>query len=183
MDTKQWYLSKAVWGSLATMVVGMLMTFGLIGSEQAEGVDAELLADNIIGIIVGITGIISLIGRLKAKTTIQTPNASATMFILILLPVILLMTGCEGENSRRDYVRSSYILAGGIEAAASLADMGKLSPEEINDIDIAIDLAQMYRAQWRLALDANEQPPQSAVSGLEQVLDRLIEIQLTKEKN
>jgi uncharacterized membrane protein YjjB (DUF3815 family) len=73
METKKWYLSKGVDGSLASItgtvaliVVVVLRMFGVDAAGEQESI--ALLASAAIGLV---GGIIALIGRLKAKTRIE----------------------------------------------------------------------------------------------------------------
>lgn len=104
---------------------------------------------------------------------------------IILVPVaffmLLSLSGCGTLADKKNYVRVGYAFAGGIEAATSLKVAGKLSPTDVRQIDSMIDLGQTYRKQWREALDANQPPPEIAIRGLNDIIDRLIEIQLARE--
>jgi hypothetical protein len=106
------------------------------------------------------------------------------LVLALFLPAMLALPGCEESESvnlRRDYYKSSYMLAGSIEAVTTLRTAGRLTPEQIEEIDSAIDLAQAYRLQWRAALDVNEAPTATITTGLRQIIDSLIEVKLAQE--
>jgi len=68
-DTKPWYLSTGVIGSLATVLIGIAVSLGLLSPEQGDVATSsapELLG----GVATTIAGVISLIGRIRATTVI-----------------------------------------------------------------------------------------------------------------
>lgn len=67
LETKPWYLSKAIMASLATIIQGfLLIAFKLELTDQ----DMVMLTGILIGVGTVITGVLSLIGRVKARTAI-----------------------------------------------------------------------------------------------------------------
>ena len=70
METKPWYFSKTVLAALVVAICGLLTVFGVgvgvVASEQAEPI-----ADNIIGLITAIMGLIAIWGRITAKKKIE----------------------------------------------------------------------------------------------------------------
>lgn len=71
MDTKQWYQSKGIWG---TLIAGLSLLLQLTGVADVSPEEQGALSDNIVGLTLAggeIFGIIlAFIGRLKAKQTI-----------------------------------------------------------------------------------------------------------------
>jgi len=68
-DTKPWYLSTGVIGSLATVAIGIAVSLGVLSPEQGEVASAsapELLS----GVATTIAGVIALIGRIRATRVI-----------------------------------------------------------------------------------------------------------------
>lgn len=68
METKQWWKSKSVWGSIVMLLAIALGYFGIeLGAEEQVA-----LVDQIVAAIVAISALVgavlSLIGRLKATT-------------------------------------------------------------------------------------------------------------------
>ena len=70
METKKWWKSKGIDGSLSSLVT-MVIIFGL----GIFGIEAEMERESIALIFAALIGIVSniiaLIGRLKAKTRIE----------------------------------------------------------------------------------------------------------------
>lgn len=65
MDSKAWYLSKTMWAGVVAMVLGIATLFGAnLESEQ----------ENIVNLLMGaaqvIAGVVALIGRWTAKTSV-----------------------------------------------------------------------------------------------------------------
>jgi len=70
-DTKAWYESKGVWGSLISiiaLVVGLFGVHNLTPEVQAQLSDNLATIGSALGVVVG--SIVALYGRLTAKTTI-----------------------------------------------------------------------------------------------------------------
>lgn len=63
-DEKEWYESRGVLGSIATVIVGILSTFGV-------NIDIGIATDVAVGAAATITGVITLIGRTKADKRIR----------------------------------------------------------------------------------------------------------------
>jgi hypothetical protein len=62
-ETKQWYLSKTVWGALIAIVASLLSGMGL---ELGAGVQ-DRLADDLVSLAGAIGGLIAIYGRLTAE--------------------------------------------------------------------------------------------------------------------
>ena len=76
MESKQWWKSTTIWGSIFLLASLVLTQFGIDFSpdEQAQAANAVVLA---IDAIMGVVGIIlTVIGRFKAKTklTLRKPK-------------------------------------------------------------------------------------------------------------
>jgi hypothetical protein len=69
-ETKQWWQSKGVWGAMVTMAIGIL---GMFGFEKLTG-EQENLTEIIMQIVVACSGLLALIGRIKAKKEISKPK-------------------------------------------------------------------------------------------------------------
>jgi hypothetical protein len=101
-SAKDWYMSKAVWGGIVAMVVGVLASFGIIISEESESITDLLVAG---GSLLG--GILALVGRLKAKQRIR----------LILIPLALLfLVGCMPTTGP---IQMDPVLQAHVELAAT----------------------------------------------------------------
>lgn len=71
MESKPWYQSKGVLGSLATMAITVLGVFGIVvGGDLTSEEIAGRVADLVTYGIAFVTGLIGLVGRLRANTTI-----------------------------------------------------------------------------------------------------------------
>jgi hypothetical protein len=68
--TKPWYLSKTVVAALIVAICGILTLFG-VGEGTAAAEEAEPIANNVIGLITAISGLIALWGRITAKKEIE----------------------------------------------------------------------------------------------------------------
>jgi len=62
-DSKQWYLSKTVWGALVAILASLLQVSGI--DFDAAGQDQ--LADNLVALSGAIGGLIALYGRMSAE--------------------------------------------------------------------------------------------------------------------
>lgn len=83
-NSKSWYLSKAIWGSLVAVVVGTLMMFG-VGTEL-EGEETAIV-EMIMQIVAVVGGVVALIGRIVARKNIVP---------FLLIGVMLLgLAGCD----------------------------------------------------------------------------------------
>ena len=91
-ETKEWYTSKAVWGGVVAMVLGILATAGLdIGSEQ------DSIVDLLVQIGVVAAGGIALVGRLFAKSRI---------LVWPLVFCMLFFAGCGGVQMSPRYAQA-----------------------------------------------------------------------------
>ncbi len=67
MDSKYWWQSRAVWGGVIAIVAG-------IGPLVGVAVDADTqnaLIECLTGLFAAVGGLLALVGRLRASTTIQ----------------------------------------------------------------------------------------------------------------
>lgn len=75
MDSKPWYQSKTIWG---TLIAGVCLVLNLTGVGEVSPDDQSTLTNNITDIailggqIVGI--VLAFIGRMKASTVIGEPS-------------------------------------------------------------------------------------------------------------
>jgi hypothetical protein len=65
-DTKPWYLSRTIWASLVTMVAGVGGLMGL----PVENLDNQAVVETILQAVTALSGLIALVGRLKAVSRI-----------------------------------------------------------------------------------------------------------------
>ena len=87
MESKQWYKSKTVWAGIVTAVVGGLTMLG-VGQVQGE---EEQITELIMQIVLVISGIMAILGRIVAKSKIKAPGGLP----LILIAACLLFAGCH----------------------------------------------------------------------------------------
>jgi len=67
MQSKEWYKSKSVWGSVISFAAIVAGAFGYtFGAE-----DQAALVDTIMQVVAGAGVLLAMYGRLVAKTTIQ----------------------------------------------------------------------------------------------------------------
>jgi len=124
-ESKQWYLSKGVIGSVATMAAGVLG----IWFTGIESVQIEVLLTSL-GSFVG--GLLSLIGRLKASKKIGKPNISDGTPVLFI-SMIFLLGACgttasisrNPDNGEASLKWSSQKDYGSIKAHAEFDDQGR----------------------------------------------------------
>lgn len=76
-DTKPWYASKTIWSSIASVVAGVGIAFGLFDDTASEVIKEDLpnLAE---GLAVAIFGAIAFWGRISAKKTIGSKDSGGT---------------------------------------------------------------------------------------------------------
>ena len=91
-ETKQWYTSKAVWGGVVAMVLGVLGTVGVELAAEQDSI-VELLVQ--IGVVIG--GALALFGRIYAKKRIGC-------WILVLL--LIFAAGCGGVRMSAPYAQA-----------------------------------------------------------------------------
>jgi uncharacterized membrane protein (Fun14 family) len=75
MDTKAWWQSKTIWGTIITFACLVLQFTGVVtvsAEEQATVTDALVNAATVIGQIVGL--VLVIIGRIKAATTLTAKS-------------------------------------------------------------------------------------------------------------
>ncbi|WP_269932242.1 hypothetical protein [Aminobacter sp. HY435] len=63
---KPWYMSRTIWASIVTMVLGMA---GLAGMPVG-GVDSGALTDTILQAVTALSGLVAIFGRLSASERI-----------------------------------------------------------------------------------------------------------------
>lgn len=68
-DTKPWYLSTTVWASLVQILVSLAVTFGIVDAAAGSTI-AEQAPGLIISIVTALAGVLTLYGRVTAKTVI-----------------------------------------------------------------------------------------------------------------
>lgn len=64
-DTKVWYTSKTVWGSIIAVVAGIAGAFGF----NIDSAGQEVISTSIVGAVSIVGGLIALYGRLRATKT------------------------------------------------------------------------------------------------------------------
>lgn len=66
INLKPWYMSRTIWASIVTMVLGL---GGLAGMPVA-GVDSGALTDTILQAVTALSGLIAIFGRMNATDRI-----------------------------------------------------------------------------------------------------------------
>jgi hypothetical protein len=174
--------SKPFWQSLTLLGAAILTICSIILPAVGQANIAEILKQENqtfmdlfagIGSVIGL--ILTIVGRFRATKTLNVGSTA------VVLPLIFIV-GCMSNSDRLNYVKLSNSVAGSIEAVTALNRAGKLTQEQIKEVDLSIDLATIYLGEYRAALDANEPVSVVTIDRLQNVLDRLIEIQLSKEK-
>ncbi|AWC24918.1 hypothetical protein ACFFTN_01850 [Aminobacter aganoensis] len=66
LNLKPWYLSRTIWASVVTMLVGGAGLAGL----PLDGIDNSALTDTILQAITALSGLVAIFGRLAAKQRI-----------------------------------------------------------------------------------------------------------------
>lgn len=66
LNLKPWYMSRTIWASAVTMLLGMA---GLTGMP-VDGVDNVALTDTVLQAITALSGLVAIFGRLAAKERI-----------------------------------------------------------------------------------------------------------------
>lgn len=73
-DTKQWWKSRGVMGGLFTVVIGILVSFGVLTPDIQNPEAVNSVTDNYLHIVAGvstiISGAIAFWGRVKASSRI-----------------------------------------------------------------------------------------------------------------
>lgn len=88
-NSKSWYLSKTIWGSLVAVAVGTLGAFGVIGAAAEEAAITDIIMQ-----IVGVVGaVIALWGRIVARKNIVP---------FLLVGLMLCIAGCAGQAAREN---------------------------------------------------------------------------------
>jgi len=72
MDTKKWYLSKGVWGSILVVTAIILRLVGHESIASAIENDQTAIVDWLSQAIGLVGGLLAFIGRIKAETKITT---------------------------------------------------------------------------------------------------------------
>jgi hypothetical protein len=67
---KPWYKSLGIWGSVVTIVVGVATAVGLISTDRGA-ILIEQVPELIVGLAVAVAGVLSFIGRWRAKDQIE----------------------------------------------------------------------------------------------------------------
>ena len=65
-DVKPWYLSRTIWASAVTVVLGMAGTLKI----SVESVDEAALADMVFALVTALAGLTAIVGRVQAKNRI-----------------------------------------------------------------------------------------------------------------
>lgn len=68
-DTKPWYLSLTIWASLVQVLVGLAVALGFVDQVAGTAI-ADQLPGLIIALVTSGSGVLTLVGRVRAKTEI-----------------------------------------------------------------------------------------------------------------
>jgi hypothetical protein len=66
-NSKQWYLSKTVWGALVAILASLLHASGI----DFDATGQDMLADNLVTLAGTIGGLLALYGRMSAETRLR----------------------------------------------------------------------------------------------------------------
>ncbi len=64
--SKPWYLSRTIWASLVTVLAGAAQLVGI----PTDAVDGGQLADALLQTVTAVSGLVAILGRLRAKDRI-----------------------------------------------------------------------------------------------------------------
>ncbi len=92
-NTKQWYKSKTIWSALVVAVIGTLSMFGV---GQLEG-EQESVTEFVMQLVTIISGLIALIGRVKAKTEIKSDKSGGNIMPVLICLALLMFCGCGSK--------------------------------------------------------------------------------------
>jgi len=67
MDSKYWWQSRAVWGGVIAILAGIGPLVGVVLEPDTQNALVECLTD----LFAAVGGLLALVGRLRASTTIQ----------------------------------------------------------------------------------------------------------------
>lgn len=90
-DTKPWYASIGAWGSIIAAICGAL---ALVRNIQINPADQQDAATQCAALGAAISGVVALIGRLRAKKTIGANGTGSALILMALLP---LLHGCQAS--------------------------------------------------------------------------------------
>lgn len=113
-NSKSWYLSKAIWGSLVAVVIGTLLMFG-VGTEL-EGEETAIV-ELIMQIVAVVGGVVALIGRVVARKNIVP---------FLLIGVMLLgLAGCNDPlytAEHRQLIRTQAVIVSQLDRHCQAGD-------------------------------------------------------------
>ncbi|PWK75734.1 hypothetical protein [Aminobacter sp. AP02] len=66
LNLKPWYLSRTIWASVVTMLLGVAGLSGI----PVDGIDGPTLTDTVLQAITALSGLIAIFGRVSAKQRI-----------------------------------------------------------------------------------------------------------------
>ena len=130
METKQWFKSKTVWAGIVTAVVGGLAMFG-VGQVQGE---EEQIVELIMQIVLVISGALTIVGRIVAKSKIKAPGG---LPVILLAAGLLMFTGCscpQADPAVLDSLETTAVV-GHAQAADCQAWKATLSAEQQAAVD------------------------------------------------
>ena len=88
-ETKQWYSSRAVWAGIVAAIIGILGAFGVDVVDSPDSI-----ADNIVALVVAISGLVTILGRIKATKKIVSRKTQSVLKTIILLALTGILAGC-----------------------------------------------------------------------------------------
>lgn len=134
METKKWYQSKTIWGSiimLLSMVMGSVTGVQIGQAEQDSTANTVVALAEGLGTLVGF--ILTIIGRIKANKTIggaTAAPAAKAILIFVLLAGLIGASGCatlQGKwQSATEDEKARLILADMQATLDSMLDFGTI---------------------------------------------------------
>lgn len=71
MDSKFWWQSRAVWGGVIAILAGIAPLVGVVIDPDTQ----HALIESLTGLCAAVGGLLALVGRLRASTTVQRRTA------------------------------------------------------------------------------------------------------------
>lgn len=134
MNSKPWYESRGIWGALVTIAVAALSLAGITiqPDEQAQFVDLLMVFG------AGVGGVLSLVGRIKARSRVSLKRnefgLSHIGFLAVLAVLSVGLYGCPGTVFE---VRKAEI-----PVSQDLSPLAQAAQTSINEANVALAAAK-----------------------------------------